>query len=196
MDPSIIKQWLIDNPQYNPYPVPGRKKGGKNKEKEVLPLTPELIEQITLTPGQVKEIKRTTRKKPVLSEEEIERRKQVLAQGREVLRQKKELEKQEREKKTLQETIKEKGMIPVKVKARKQRVKKDPQEVLVAEPKVEDSEDEESYTTDEETVSFKKKLDRKKRILDEIDQTIHQVKQSSNNPIVSRYQRALMMRGF
>jgi hypothetical protein len=88
-DPEMIKAFLKANPQFDPRPKVGRKKGGKNKEPEVVQVKPEELEEkgIQLTQKQLKQLIPPKPRKE-LSEEEKKRRSEALAKGREILRQK------------------------------------------------------------------------------------------------------------
>ena len=196
LDAEAIKAFLEANPQFNPYTKPGRKTGSKNKPIEVKPemeIPVNVLEEkgITLTAKQAQALLKKPRKKLELSEAEKERRREVLAKGREVLAQKKAQKKLEEE--ALLASLKPKT-VPVKVKPpRAQRVVKKKEVPIVSTSDEEEDTFDDDTTTDEETVRVKKKLEKRKKIIEEIDQKL-----ASPPPqkAYTKYQLALASRGW
>ena len=172
---EAFKQFLLQNREVLPVKLPGKAKGTRNKP--IAEVKPEELAQITLTKGQEKAIKKIRRGPRVYTEEQRAVMLKNLAEGRAKRLAMKEqgipMGKVQKEK---EEKIKNHEIIPVKPRVTKVKAESKPKVKPL--PPVEDSEsdsDELVSETEPEIRRARRRADKKKQVIDEIDRALETV---------------------
>lgn len=177
---DILHQILEERPDLNPYPRAGRKKGEDRTRKDIT-IEPEDLTDIKLTRGQMKQIISKKKKPNNITDEERERRNKVLAEGRAKMianrEQKKKLKELEavdappaikkKEKSVPEGSIKLQVKPPIKKREKKKVDSEDEDEEQARDEPTETDE-----TTDVEFKKVRRRIERRKKMLQEIDDTI------------------------
>jgi len=191
---EAFKKFLEQNKDVLPVKIAGRPKGSKNKP--ITEVKPDELKDITLTKGQEKAILKQRRKPRQLSEEQKATMLKNLEAGRQRLKELKEAGQFKTKKQVEKErVIEEKEVIPVRVKSVKKYPKKVPLKHDTDDSS--DSEDEpvmhEQPTeseTEPEVRRVRKRVEKKKQVLDEINKTLDTLPQKPQ----SRYSSLLSQR--
>jgi len=162
--------------------------GRPKKDKNILEVPENLNLPDELKPGQAKLVKQmlsTDPEKPKkqrkpLSEEQKERLRQQCLKMQEVRRQNRELEKRV-EKKEEEETNPKPKTKTIKIIRRQKKEK--------IRDQIPDTTDDEISTTDEEIIKAKRKVQKKKELLEEIDKEISRLPQPQKTGLYSKYLR-------
>lgn len=192
---EAFKKFLEQNKDVLPVKIAGRPKGSKNKP--ITEVKPDELKDITLTKGQEKQILKQRRKPRQLTEEQKATMLKNLEAGRQRLKELKEAGQFKTKKQTEKEkVIEKKEVIPVKVKATKKPIKQVPLK-CDTEDESSDSDDEpihhapvEESETEPEVRRVRKRVEKKKQVLDEINKTLETLPQKPQ----SRYSSLLSQR--